>query len=192
MSRFKGFQTVFIGLLIFLNPLQIFSQEAFILSSEEQSFKVLGTSTLHDWHMESSSATGQCSITLKDGSIVSFNTASISIPAETLKSGKRGMDKNAYKALDTKEHESIQFTLSKYIMESETAGKATGKLTIAGYTRDVTFNIEVKKTDSAFTIKGTTDFNLTDFQIEPPKALMGTIKTGDAVTIEFNSTFKNL
>jgi polyisoprenoid-binding protein YceI len=55
----------------------------------------------------------------------------------------------------------------------------------------VTFDIEVEQSGNAFTVKGTTDFRLTDFQIDPPTALMGTIKTGDEVTIEFKATFQN-
>lgn len=167
----------------------LFSQQVYEISTVEQSFKVLGTSTLHDWHMESSSAEGQFNLVLTDG-LPSFTASKISFIAETLKSGKRGMDKNAYKALKTDEYPNIEFTLSECSMESATKGLATGRLIIAGFTRDVTFKIEVEKSSSAFIIKGSTDFLLTDFQIDPPKALMGTIKTGNAVTIEFNSTFK--
>jgi len=141
--------------------------------------------------MESSSAEGQFNVVVTDG-LPSFTASKISFIAETLKSGKRGMDKNAYKALKTDEYPNIEFTLSECSMESATKGLATGKLIIAGFTRDVTFKIEVEKSGSDFILKGSTDFLLTDFQIDPPKALMGTIKTGNAVTIEFNSTFKTI
>lgn len=167
------------------------AQERIKLQPTAQEFVVKGTSTLHDWHMTSSEGEGFMMLNAATNGVPNFSGAEIVLSAETLKSGKRGMDKNAYKALDTEEHPSIKFVLSSAQMESATSGKASGKLTIAGFTRDVTFNIEVKGGGNSFTIKGSTDFRLTDFQIDPPTALMGTIKTGDEVTIEFNTTFQN-
>lgn len=187
MKLYRWLNSTLIMGLLFSHSL--FSQQVYEISTDQQSFKVLGTSTLHDWHMESSSAKGQFNVILTDGT-PSFTASKITFLAETLKSGKRGMDKNAYKALNTKEYPNVEFILSECTMESATKGLATGKLIIAGASRDVTFKIEVEKLNNAFTIRGSTDFLLTDFQIDPPKALLGTIKTGNAVTIEFNSTFK--
>ena len=37
------------------------------------------------------------------------------------------------------------------------------------------------------TLTGATKLKMTDYKIDPPKALMGTITTGDEITIKFNT-----
>ncbi|KYG72631.1 hypothetical protein AWW68_17165 [Roseivirga spongicola] len=167
------------------------AQQKVNLKPNSQEYVVKGTSTLHDWHMTSEEAVGFITVKKDANGVPSFTGSEITLKAESLKSGKKGMDKNAYKALKTEEYPSIEFVLNNCTMESATKGKATAKLTIAGFSRDVTFDIEVEQTGSAYTIKGSTDFRLTDFKIDPPTALMGTVKTGDDVTIEFKATFQN-
>lgn len=177
--------------VFFLIGLNLQAQQKLNLKAGSQEFSVKGTSTLHDWHMTSEEGEGFVQVSESAEGVLNFTGSEITLVAETLKSGKRGMDKNAYKALNTDEFPNIQFVLVSCNMESATAGKATGKLTIAGTTRNVIFDITVEKSGDAFTVKGSTDFRLTDYQIDPPTALMGTIKTGDDVTIEFNATFQN-
>ena len=66
---------------------------------------------------------------------------------------------------------------------------ATGNLTIAGKTNRVTFPVKAIVNGNAVTFTATVKFKLTAFGITPPKALMGTIKTGDDVAVVLNSTF---
>ena len=67
----------------------------------------------------------------------------------------------------------------------------TGDLTIAGITKIISFNLvydQPNRGDIIFT--GSKDLKMTDFQITPPVVLMGSIKTGDEITIEFQVSFK--
>lgn len=187
MRKIKSLSLVALMLAAF----NLQAQQKVNLKPSTQEYVVKGTSTLHDWHMTSEEAKGFVLVGLAENGVPSFSKSEITLLAESLKSGKKGMDKNAYKALKTDEFESIKFVLNNCTMESASKGKATANLNIAGFSRDVTFNIEVEKSGNGYTIKGTTDFRLTDFQIDPPTALMGTIKTGDEVTIEFKATFQN-
>lgn len=183
--------SIILALGVFLVSFNLQAQQKLVLQNNTQEFMVKGTSTLHDWHMTSSEAEGFVMLDDTKSEAPKFIGAEIMLIAETLESGKKGMDKNAFKALKTEEHPGIKFILGNCEMASATNGKASGKLTIAGFTLDVTFDIEVQQAENAYTVKGSTDFRLTDFQIEPPTALMGTIKTGDEVTIEFKATFQN-
>lgn len=180
-----------IALLFFLTAFLSKAQERLNLKSEGQELKIEGTSTLHDWHMTSGEANGYIMMEMGEDSQPVFTSAKISLEAESLKSGKRGMDKNAYKALNTSDFPNIQFVLDNCTMASATEGTATGKLTVAGTTRDVTLDIKVEQSGSEVTVQGSTAFRLTDFNVDPPTALLGTVKTGDDVTIQFNSTFQN-
>src|SRR5690554_7612161 len=74
--------------------------------------KVTGTSTLHDWEMVSTQATGEAQLIIQDGKLQGIRKLSVSMPAESLKSGKNAMDKNTYAALDTKKHKDVRFVLT--------------------------------------------------------------------------------
>lgn len=150
---------------------------------------ITGTSTLHDWHMTTTSAEGIVVLTRENQSI-SIENAEVEFLAETLKSGKRGMDKNAYKALNTEDHPNITFSLDPITIEDGFKGILKGDLTVSGVTRKLSLDASVNIVNGQLKVSGKADFKLTDFQVEPPKALMGTIKTGNEVSIEFNTTIK--
>lgn len=166
------------------------AQEQYSLVKSNQKFMVKGTSSLHDWHMEATDGQGECVLTQTNG-IINIQKAEVKFKAEALESGKRGMDKNAYKALKTEDFPWIEFKLSAFEAKQAGKGLVKGDLTIAGFTKPVTFEVETVQGTGTITVSGTSAFKLTDFKIDPPTALMGTIKTGDDVTVEFNLTFKN-
>ncbi len=166
------------------------AQEQYSLVKANQKFMVKGTSSLHDWHMEATDGQGECVLTQTSG-VINIQKAEVKFKAEALESGKRGMDKNAYKALKTEDFPWIEFKLSDFEAKQAGKGLVKGDLTIAGFTKPVTFEVETVQGTGTITVSGTSAFKLTDFKIDPPTALMGTIKTGDDVTVEFNLTFKN-
>merc|ERR1712000_68435 len=115
---------------------------------------------------------------------------SFSVKAESLKSGKSGMDKNTYKALNTGKYKTIDFNLtsvSKIEKISENSFKAIvkGDLTISGSKKSISLTLNLKLDGSKLLVEGEKALKMTDFGIEPPKALLGTIKTGDAIKIVF-------
>ena len=63
-------------------------------------------------------------------------------------------------------------------------------LTIAGKTKEV--NIASKldfKNNSSFMVTGEVPLKMSDFNIDPPTAMMGAMKTGDEVVIKYNFEF---
>jgi len=44
--------------------------------------------------------------------------------------------------------------------------------------------------DSTFQVKGTFSLKMTEFGIDPPTAMLGTLKTGDKITLDYTMTFK--
>ena len=63
-------------------------------------------------------------------------------------------------------------------------GNLTGKLSIAGVTKDVTLPVNVVKNGNSYNITGTEDMKLSDFGMERP-GFMG-VRTGDALKITVN------
>lgn len=118
----------------------------------------------------------------KPGGLQAFDLA---IKAETLESDKEGLDKNMYKALKTKEHALITFSLKR--MEGEPGAlKAVGMLTIAGVEREVTLPLKTVRKGESLAVSGEIDVLMTDYGIAPPKAMLGMVKAHPKITVTFD------
>lgn len=159
--------------------------------SDSSKFIVEGTSTLHDWEMISSHATGKGAFTVKNGDIKGIKSLHVELDAETLKSGKKGMDENAYKALKTDDHPTISFDLEKVIATEGKTMKIRGDFSAGGTTKSEVIKILPKYEGGNIVILGRFDITFTEYNMEPPTALMGTIKTGNELTISFKTSFKD-
>tara|TARA_R110002096_G_scaffold280740_1_gene474848 strand:- start:68 stop:655 length:588 start_codon:yes stop_codon:yes gene_type:complete len=168
--------------------------QQFNLSNQESTLTVYGTSSLHDWHITTENQNGK--IVFKDINASDIEKLDISVKAESLKSGKKSMDKNTYKALKTDDYETIDFQLTKLDNIAKKADgkftvKATGDLTITGVKKRISLNFDIDTSSAkSIILTGEKTIKMTDFNIDPPKALFGTITTGDEITIKFKSIFK--
>ena len=163
------------------------------LALDSAKVTIAGTSNVHDY----TATTTQVTLTRvqvgavagatfwddvqKAGGLEAFD---ITIPAESLKSSKDGLDKNMYKALKTKEHENITFSL-KSLAGAPGALTATGTLTIAGVAREVALPLKTVRNGDKLAVSGTVDVMMTDHGIAPPKAMMGMVKAHPKITVTF-------
>ena len=185
-------------LLLLLTTLFSFSVNPFPgtnFSSQVVTVKINGTSSMHDWEMKSEK--GHVEVLLGLGAldnIIALTSLKFTIPAESLKSGKSSMDKNAYKALKTGTAKNINFVMSssKVTPVNSTTVEITalGKLTVAGTTHETDIVVKVKynATDKTYTANGSKKIKMTDYNVKPPSFMMGAVKTGNDITISFNTT----
>ncbi|WP_242157784.1 YceI family protein [Aestuariivivens sediminis] len=167
--------------------------QVFKLDAGNSSLKVFGTSSLHDWHIQTDSYNGTVSFT----SLEDFNLdkLQVNIVTETLKSGKKSMDKNTYKALKTDKFPKITFHLTqvkgvKSLGENRYIADTSGDLFISGTKRNISLQLKAEVNGNTIKLIGEKTFLMTDFNVDPPTALLGTITTGDEITIKFESIFK--
>jgi polyisoprenoid-binding protein YceI len=167
---------------------QVFAQVRYTLAPASE-MKISGGSTLHDWDMTSTSAKGEGQFVMEGNQFKGIQSLRVQMEAETLKSGTKGLDNNAYKALDTKKHKDVIFTL-KEITGSGNTYQAKGDFTISGVTKPASFPVKMTQSGGNLTFEGSFDTKLTNFSIDPPTALLGTVKTDDEITISFKSIFQ--
>jgi polyisoprenoid-binding protein YceI len=175
---------------MFSVPNKVTAQNFNIIPSAT-SINVHGTSNLHDWDMKPTKVTGDIGL---NGS-KQINAITIKIEVKSLKSGKGIMDDKTYDAFDYKKNPYIVFQLTEMsqskLSDNDSEITLTGNLSFAGATRKISIKTVGKITKSGdYQLKGTFPLKMTDFKMTPPTAMFGTMKTGDAVTIKFDVTFK--
>lgn len=191
MKMVKNYLKTLISIVIFmLFTMSISYAQEFSLNNQESELLVLGTSSLHDWSLNAEKQNGQ--LTLNQSNELKIVTLKIDVTSENLMSGKKAMDKNTFKALKTSEFKFITFQLTEVKDISKAANgdynvKSVGNLTVAGFTKNVNLDFKMTFLGNKVTLKGEKTFKMTEFKIDPPKALLGTITTGDEITIKFNT-----
>jgi polyisoprenoid-binding protein YceI len=187
----KEFIRIFL-VMVALVPVsnQVRAQQAYSLEQEPQ-LKVEGTSTIHDWEMVSSRATGTAQASFNDDGSFNITSLYVALPVKSLKSGKSQMDVNAYKALKADKFSEIRFELAEVLAITSSTIRATGKLTIAGTSRTISVEVKYALKDETIQFSGTKSIKFSEFNIDPPTAILGAIRTGDDLELSFNVIFKS-
>lgn len=184
--------------LIMLSAVLLFSfgvnAQSYNLNNKTSSLLIDGTSNIHDWTIEAENTGGLLSVGFDEGELEEIEKLEFTAVAESLVSGKSGMDKNTYKALNTDKYKNITYTLNKVNGIEKLSGndykvKTTGSLMIAGVKKDINLNFNLNCDSDQLVLKGQYKLNMTDFKIDPPTAMFGTIKTGEEVLIKFETHF---
>jgi YceI-like domain len=165
-----------------------FAQDVY--KTQKASVVIKGTSTLHDWEMKSEAFTCQSSFILDNNKVSGVKSLTLNIPVQTLKSGKGAMDKNAYSALKADNYKQIAYTITT----TKLVGNkliCSGSLTIAGVTKSMEVESTcIVNTDNTIVCKSSKSFKMSEFKVEPPSFMFGSVTTGDDITLEFDLTFK--
>ena len=160
------------------------------LSKNGTTIIIKGTSSLHNWEMDVRAYTSEIKVD-HEGSTADIYNVSFVCRATDLKSESSLMDKKAYDALKAKDFPEIKFeSTSKtgiVINDNKFSGNLNGRLFIAGKTETVTipFGGSVDG-NNAISISAETDLLMSSFNIAPPTAMLGTLKTGDKISISLS------
>jgi hypothetical protein len=185
-----------VGLAIFLMAFSVVPMSGVgnrVAGAADADIKVLGTSNLHNWSMEEKDVTCTARFTYAAGKPSIPNGLAgfgFTFPVHSLKSGESGMDSKAYDAMKAKKSGNIVFTASSSTVTPEGADrfsvKSNGSLTIVGVSKSVVLTAAcVVKADGSITCTGTDKLLMSDYQIKPPTYMLGALRTGNALTIDF-------
>jgi polyisoprenoid-binding protein YceI len=152
---------------------------------------VEGTSSVHDWECQVAQFAGAVDAEAGENGLAALSGTTLAVPV-------RGIDCDNG-TMNGKLRDALGSTPIRYTLTSATLGapaaegwitiRTTGQLTIAGTTRAVQMEVKGKAIDgNRFRFTGQHALKMTDFGIDPPTALLGTLKTGDQVTVHFDAT----
>jgi polyisoprenoid-binding protein YceI len=168
----------------------VYAQDRFIVS-EESKVVVKGTSSLHDWETNVTEINGGGVFALGANSIESANNFHLSIPVKSMESGKRGMDNKIYEALKANKSPKIEFQFKNISQQSSGKITVNGKMTVAGKAKDVQLTSDYVIDNGNIIVKGVHSMKMTEFDIDPPTAMLGAVRAGDQIQIEYNLILLN-
>lgn len=172
------------------------AQSGGYVMSDKSTMTIEGTSTIHDWECDVQEINADVNFDLSalEGETKEnpVKNLVLTIPVEKIESGKSGMNNKIYDALKKKKNPNIIFELTSAELtnfdstESTLQLDATGMLNIAGVTREVSFPVAgTIQSDGSYKFTGNYEINMKDYDVDPPSAVFGTIKSGELVTVNF-------
>lgn len=183
-----------ISTLLFTLPISN-STASYSIEVGQSKLTVSGTSSLHPWKIELQEMNCNADIDVNENQVV-FNGLTFEAKAESLKSehGKM-MDKKTYNALKSDDYPMIVYTLKEAKTVTITNGSfedvLKGELYMAGFRKIIDLKISGSIENGLLSLNGEKSLLMTDFKMDPPTALMGTIKTGNEVVIHYAIKLKS-
>lgn len=157
-----------------------------------------GTSTVRDWSCKAPRIDAAIDADANAPAAVlngqkAVKTVALSFPVAQLDCENRTMNGHMLKALNSDRHTSIRFTLTGYDLAKAAAvtGTLQGTLMINGQTRPITVTTQFASANGGLRVTGKYDLKMTDWGVEPPKLMMGTLKVGEVVTVNFDLLLQN-
>lgn len=158
---------------------------------------IQGTSTMHDFECTAAAVAGTLELPTTDvpdvGKMLGgLQAVSVTVPVSKIDCGNGTMDKKMREALAEKKAPLIKYTLSTASLKGSADASgyypmvAKGSLTIAGNDRPIELSVKGKQMpDGRFQFTGSKQIKMSDWGVKPPTAMLGTMKTGDEVTVHF-------
>jgi polyisoprenoid-binding protein YceI len=191
-------KSLFTGFLIFLFAISgnVLAQSDSYEILDKSTMQVEGTSTLKDWNsdVEKFSLSIKFNAAALKGDTLSnpVESLSLTIPVKNIESGKGGMNRKTYDALKSDDFPNITFKMNKAELVNADSALTSmelnveGNLTIAGTSKNISLPVTgTKQDDGSFKFTGEYEMNMKDYDVDPPSAMLGTIKAGEVVTIPF-------
>ena len=179
-------QRIAISLFLLVLTIGLSAQTPYYLKANK--ITVAGTSTLHDWVSDVTKVDWKGNFSM-DGNTIEVSNVKVVIPVTSIKSTKgKMMDSKTWEAFDYEKNPNISYQLTSVTIKGDDIN-ATGTLAMAGSTKTIQFIVKAKKlTNGDMQLSGSYELNMKDFKMEPPTAMMGTIKVGEKITIDFDLT----
>lgn len=173
---------------------------SYTFESTPNEMSVEGGSTLHDWScpIESIEGSLQLDTAQTDDSVPlsGIGSVQVRVPVDAIQCDKETMNEKLREALQMNAYPEVYFNLDKAQIKSLPEANdgwvgvnATGELILAGERRQIELPVKAQRqANDAFRFVGEHTILLSDYDIDRPSAMFGTIKTSKEVTVKFDVT----
>lgn len=156
---------------------------------KQQRVSVVGTSSLHDWESVVEKIECKGSYVIDNNQLTGINHTVLKIAVKSIRSSKgKLMDSKTWDAFSYEKHPYIVFSLK----DARVSGAnliLSGILSMAGANRPVEIRASYTlNTQGDLQVKGSHKITMSEFGMTPPTAMMGSIKVGDDVVVNFDIT----
>jgi len=157
------------------------------INPKTSTMTILGTTNVHNFKSKVEQINGEMVI----NSSKKVQSLVVEIPVNSIKSGEKLMDKKTYETFNQPKFPNITFKLIEasglQIAADNISVTVTGDLTMAGVTRKISFKTSGKNLKpGSYEFKGNIPLKMTDFNMKPPTMMLGVMKVGDALTLQYN------
>lgn len=185
--------------LLFLSG-SLLAQEKTLTIQGVPQMKIDGDSNLRSWDADATEVEAELvlqnieELTLETLTLESFKSMSITVPVESIESGSRGLTNNIHKYLKEKDYPNITFSLDSITDITRENGTALitalGTVNAAGKDNPVTMTVTASMNpDGSINFSGEQELLMTSFDIDPPTAIMGTVRARDEFSVIYNVNF---
>lgn len=181
---------IYILFLLLFSYSSLQAQSNYTLKSIKATIQ--GSSSLHDWESDITKILFKGSLQ-SDGKVLkTIKDVELKVPVESIKSKEgRIMDNKTYDAFKFEKNPYIIYTFNLAQAKTDAGNvvsvEALGNLTMAGTTKPVKVEAKGKLLDNGdLQLSVSKKLKMTEFKMQPPTAMLGAIKVGDEVTVNFN------
>ncbi len=191
--------TLFLSLFLNIDFTIAQNQDINLNLQPDHEMKIDGDANVRSWDAEVKTINADFVMKEFDRSDLSsltsdhFETMKLTIPVDDIESDSGRLTRNLQGYLKNDEHPNITFTLNR-INDVEVNGNsatinAEGVINAAGVDYNTTMTVNATFNGDSVTFTGEQDLLMTDFNIDPPTAIMGTVRARDEIRIPFSLTF---
>lgn len=155
--------------------------------------RIEGTSNVHGWHCSAPRYSGDFGSTAAGDALASIDRLTFTVPVAGIDCNNGTMNGKLRDALRASANPTIRYTLQSAQFGAPTNGRfsvnASGQLTVAGQTRPLQMTVQGQALGGGrYRFTGSTPISMRSFGIEPITAMLGTMRVGDRVTVNFDVT----
>lgn len=194
--------TLLLSFLISFTQLSGAQETGMQLTLEEgHEMMIDGTSNVRDWDAQVNVINATFVLSEFDMSDLStltsdhFETLELAIPVKDIESDSGRLTRNLQGYLKDDDYPIITFNLSNIESVTVNGNQATitanGVINAAGVDHETTMNVDATFENGSVTFSGTQPLKMTDFNIDPPTAMLGSIRARDEIDIIYSLTFSN-
>lgn len=190
-------QTVLSLFLLGFFSNQSYTQESFKVQSlilNESNLRINGTSNVNDFECVFNGDFEESSLTHKvylGKDNLSVSGDSLALQIDSFDCGKRAINRDFRNTLKSSEFPNIVIHLSS-IKRNSTTDSALVSINLAGVSKEYALPLSNVKTENGNVVyNGFQSLKMTDFNIDPPTALLGLVKVRDELMIHFELVMKS-